>query len=74
LNQFYVVNGAIYLIASYDFFGKQTIVLRNKPTTIAMNSIRELQAHATDPILRGAPDYIGAHRIKHAHNLYFIRV
>jgi len=23
-------------------------------------------------LLRGAPDYIDAHRIKHAHNLYFI--
>jgi len=23
-------------------------------------------------LFRGAPDYIGAHQIKHAHNLYFI--
>jgi len=70
LNQFDVVNGAIYLIA-------QTIVLRNKPTTIAMSSVCGLTlAHTADPVtvLRGAPDYIGAHRIKHAHNFYFIRV
>ena len=63
-----MVNGAIYLIA-------QTIVLRNKPTTIAMSSVCGLTlAHTADPILRGAPDYIGAHRIKHAHNFYSIRV
>jgi len=37
LNLFYVVNGAVYLIASY----KQTIVLRNKPTTLAMSNVRE---------------------------------
>jgi len=30
---------AIYLIASYNFFCKQTIVLDSKPTTIVMNSI-----------------------------------
>jgi len=32
-------NIAIYLIASYDFFCKQTIVLHNKPTTIAMSRV-----------------------------------
>jgi len=44
LNQFYVVNGAIHLIA-------QSIVLRNKPTTIAMSRVCGLTpAHTTDPI------------------------
>jgi len=32
-----VVNGTIYLIASYDFFVNR----RNKPTAIAMSSTRE---------------------------------
>jgi len=35
--QLYLVKGAIYLIASYDFFCIQAIVLRNK-STIAMSS------------------------------------
>jgi len=34
-----VVNGAIYLIASCNYFSKQTIMLCNKPTTIAMSSV-----------------------------------
>jgi len=36
-NQFYVVNGTIYLIANYDFFANR----RNQPRTIAMSSTRE---------------------------------
>jgi len=28
--------------------------------------------HTTDPLLSEAPDYIGTHRIKHAHNFNFI--
>jgi len=51
LNQFYVVNGAIYLIACYDFVCKPTIVLGNRPTTIAMSSVCGSKlAHTTDPI------------------------
>jgi len=30
--------------------------------------------HTIDNIIPQAPDYIGAHRIKHAHNFYFICV
>jgi len=44
-NQFYVVNGAIYSIASYDFFvNRQTIVLHNKPITIALSSPRGFES------------------------------
>jgi len=34
-----MVNGAINLIASYDFFCKQAIMLCNKPTTITMRHV-----------------------------------
>ena len=64
-----MVNGAVCLIASYNFFCKQTIVLRNKPTTIAMSNVREYLAQI---VLCGSLDYTAAHWIKHAHNFYFI--
>jgi len=50
-------------------------VLRNK-STIAMSSVLEELAHTTDhtALLHEAPDYIGSHPIKHAHNFYFILI
>ena len=55
--------GAIYLIASYDFF-------INRLSCYAINQ-QQLQvaklAHTTE-----APDCVGAHRIKRTHNFYFI--
>jgi len=48
-------------------------VLRIKPTTVAMSSVCGSKlTHTTDPKLRGASDDTDAHRIKHAHNFYFI--
>jgi len=37
------VNGIIYLIASYDFFCEQRVVLYNKPRTIPMSSAYDFE-------------------------------
>jgi len=41
-----------------------------------MSSVLEELAHTTDhtALLHEAPDYIGSHPIKHAHNFYFILI
>ena len=73
----YVVNSDIYVIASYNFFCKQTIMLHNKPKTITLSSVcgSESSQHIPQIILLSeGPDYIGTHQITHAHNIYYIHV
>jgi len=72
VNQFPVINGRIYVIASYDF-------IVNRPLCCVINQqhlqwvASESSLHITQIVLLcGAPDSIGAHRIKRAHNFYFI--
>jgi len=64
LKQFYVVNGAIYLISSYDFFV-------NRPSCFARNQQQlqwatfESSLHVPQIILLCvAPDYIAAHLLE----------
>jgi len=53
----------------------RTIVLRNKQTTIGMTNICGSLSSYHIPqmaLLHEAPDYIGAHWIKHAQNFYLL--
>jgi len=75
--EFYVVNGAIYLIASYDFIVNRTssyyAINQQQLQWVAYVVPRVASTYSTtDRITLQSPEYIGAHRIKHAHNFYFI--
>jgi len=67
------------VIASYDFFCKQTIVLFNKQqlqwaTYVVPRwaSTYHRSYYSMTYGVREDLDYTGAHRIKHMHNFYFI--
>jgi len=45
-----VPNGAICIVASYDFFVNRPSCCVTKPTTIAMTSVQEQLAHIKDRI------------------------
>ena len=69
-----MVNGVIYLIASYDFCVKRPLchVINEQQMQLAAYVVLRVASNKHIPqilMLRKAPGYIGAHRIKHTHTL-----